>query len=75
MKPTARPSSARCFSSSRSICAAPCLASQERKPGMGDSVAKVRRRGNSSVSVSATCLMSESPKLTPRSPVWVLLIE
>ena len=42
---------------------------------MGDSVAKVLSLGNSSLSVSTTRLISESPKLTPRRPVWELLIE
>ena len=45
------------------------------EPGMGDSVAKVRRRGNPGQRLpTALRLMSESPKLTPRRPVCVLLM-
>ena len=50
-------------------------ASQFLKPGMGDSVANMRSLGNSCFNVSTTLLMSESPKLTPRKPPCVLLIE
>ena len=44
-------------------------------PGSGDSVATIFSRGNSALRVSTTRLISESPKLTPFRPGWVLLIE
>ena len=75
MPPALSSKALRWRSSIFSRMASPCLAIQARRPGMGDSVAKWRSRGNSPVSVSTTCLISESPKLTPRRPVWVLLME
>ena len=46
-----------------------------RNPGIGESVAKRRRCGNSRLSSSATCLISRLPNEMPRSPSWQLVIE
>ena len=43
-------------------------ASQSAKPGAGESVTKVERRGNSRETSSTTCLIRKLPKLTPRKP-------
>ncbi len=49
--------------------------SQAEKPGTGDRVAKVLSCGSSRLKRSTTCLIRYSPKLTPLSPRWVLVME
>ena len=46
-----------------------CSSSHARKPGIGESVANVLRRGNSWPSRCATCLISRLPNEMPRRPV------
>ncbi|OQC01751.1 MAG: hypothetical protein BWX79_02900 [Alphaproteobacteria bacterium ADurb.Bin100] len=73
--PSERASSSRAFTGVSWSSRSAWRLSQARKPGIGDNVAKTFRRGNSVLNVSTTRLISESPKLTPFKPGWVLLME